>query len=84
MIHEYVFYKSANVFDVIARSVLKDFCAELICFRLNTNILDVLDIDDCKSNPCKNGGACTDGLNNHTCKCAPGYTGDNCKISMSN
>ena len=71
------------MFDVNARPSLTDvYCADLTRFRLKTNILDVVDIDDCKSNPCENGGNCTDALNNYTCKCAPGYTGDNCKTSM--
>ena len=73
------------MFDVNARPLLSDICcAQLIRFRLKTNSIDVVDIDDCKSNPCKNDGACTDGLNNYTCKCATGYTGDNCKTGMLN
>ena len=37
------------------------------------------DIDDCQSNPCLNGGSCTDGINNYTCSCLPGYTARNCE-----
>ena len=39
------------------------------------------DIDECASNPCQNGGNCTDKVNGYTCKCVPGYNGTNCKNS---
>lgn len=35
-------------------------------------------IDECDSNPCKNGGSCVDGVNMYTCQCRPGYTGATC------
>ena len=38
-----------------------------------------LDIDECESNPCKNGGACEEGENSYTCTCAPGYIGHDCE-----
>ena len=38
----------------------------------------ILDVDDCKSSPCKNSATCVDGINSYTCKCAPGYEGENC------
>ena len=41
-----------------------------------------LDADDCESNPCLNGGNCTDGLNDYTCSCLPGYTTRNCGIGI--
>ena len=37
-----------------------------------------VDIDDCVSNPCLNGGACVDGVNGWTCDCGPTFTGYNC------
>ena len=43
--------------------------------------IDVSDPDDCKTNPCMNGGTCIDGFNRYTCKCVPGYTGRNCRNS---
>ena len=39
------------------------------------------DIDDCQSNPCKNGGVCNDGTNSFTCSCPHGFIGDDCGIS---
>ena len=36
------------------------------------------EIKECASNPCQNGGTCTDGINHYTCVCAPGYEGSDC------
>ena len=41
----------------------------------------LLDIDECVSIPCQNGGNCTDGIAEYTCECIPGHTGDNCETS---
>ena len=40
------------------------------------------DIDDCKSDPCLNGGTCKDGINSFTCQCAEGFDGSTCANSM--
>ena len=38
-----------------------------------------LDIDECASNPCQHGGACSDGVNKYNCVCEGGYEGANCQ-----
>ena len=38
----------------------------------------VLD-DGCSTNPCLNGGNCTDTANGFACDCPPSYTGTNCE-----
>ena len=38
------------------------------------------DIDECEMDPCQNGGNCTDGINEYTCKCADGWEGDDCEL----
>ena len=43
----------------------------------------VVDVNECNSNPCRNGGTCTDRVNEYTCKCPSGYNGDNCETSKS-
>ena len=43
-----------------------------------------VDTDDCSSNPCMNGGTCTDGTNSYSCACAAGYEGVNCVKSKFN
>ena len=37
-------------------------------------------IDDCSSNPCNNGGTCSDLKDDVMCKCQPGYSGKFCQI----
>ena len=37
-----------------------------------------LDIDDCSDAPCANGGTCFDEVNDYSCECAPGYSGEDC------
>ena len=44
--------------------------------------ITLLDIDDCESNPCKNGGCCIDGVDSYTCICSPGYTGHDCETGQ--
>ena len=45
-------------------------------------VTDCLDIDECGSSPCDNGGTCTDQIDSYICSCAPGYTGTHCETSM--
>jgi len=39
------------------------------------------DVDECASNPCRNGGICEDGVNDYECKCDIGWQGPNCEQS---
>ena len=44
----------------------------------------ISDINDCTSNPCRNGGTCIDGINNsYACTCLPGWTGLTCETSKA-
>ena len=45
------------------------------------DVMPALDMDECTSSPCQNGGTCHDGINSYTCDCVPGYGGNNCEIS---
>lgn len=38
-----------------------------------------LDIDECQSNPCRNGATCVDGINTFICLCLPSYVGALCE-----
>ena len=38
-----------------------------------------MDIDECASGPCQNGGTCNDTLNAFTCSCNADFFGDECQ-----
>ena len=43
-----------------------------------------LDVDDCASSPCHNGGTCNDGIFAFTCSCPSGYGGKTCQDLLGN
>ena len=45
---------------------------------MNMNLFFV-DINECESRPCKNGGTCQNLINDYSCTCAPGYSGKSCE-----
>ncbi|XP_037706510.1 sushi, nidogen and EGF-like domain-containing protein 1 isoform X5 [Choloepus didactylus] len=42
-----------------------------------------LDVDECASQPCRNGGACTHGVNSFSCRCPAGFGGPTCETVQS-
>uniref|UniRef100_A0A8C9ELG0 Delta-like protein n=1 Tax=Pavo cristatus TaxID=9049 RepID=A0A8C9ELG0_PAVCR len=40
-------------------------------------------INDCESNPCKNGGTCIDGVNSYKCICSDGWEGTYCETNIN-
>ena len=50
------------------------------CRFTGTNCLT--NIDDCESEPCRNGATCTDKINGYTCSCVPGFTGSDCESDI--
>ncbi|CAH3196942.1 unnamed protein product, partial [Porites evermanni] len=51
---------------------------------LLTQAIALSNTNDCYPNPCLNNGTCTDGLNNYTCTCVPGFVGKNCSNNTGN
>ena len=41
----------------------------------------LVDINECASDPCENGGVCNDQVNGFTCDCQAGYDGETCENS---
>ena len=43
------------------------------------NVFSLLDINECESNPCENGGTCMNLEDGYSCACEPGFTGTVCQ-----
>nr|XP_006814129.1 PREDICTED: tenascin-X-like [Saccoglossus kowalevskii] len=56
-----------------------DFTNAFTGFRISFNASKVASADNCASNPCQNGGQCTNTPSGYECECAEGYTGTNCE-----
>merc|ERR1712100_657910 len=41
-----------------------------------------VNVDECATNPCQNGGECVDGVDGYTCICYSTHTGDLCEIEV--
>ena len=45
------------------------------------NLILIIDVDECVTDPCKNGATCVDQVGSYRCNCVAGYTGSNCETS---
>ena len=48
------------------------------------NNIRFVDINECESNPCENGGTCTDMEDGYMCACESGFTGPVCETGNIN
>ena len=73
------------------QTVLHDICSIYYFVDINNFGIDyvvfriciVLDINECDSSPCQNGGSCGDEVNKFTCSCAGGFEGVTCQTGRS-
>lgn len=42
-----------------------------------------VDIDECESDPCRNGGVCVNRHNHYLCECVSDFSGENCENTVS-
>lgn len=71
-----------NAFAQLVGQVRKRFPPKyFVKYNLGTNC-DV-NIDDCASSPCSNGGVCQDLLDGYNCQCPFLFEGANCEINLN-
>ena len=56
-------------------------CSPITVLLSTLFIVSSLDINECASFPCNNGGTCIDGIDYFSCECMAGYTGVQCETS---
>ncbi|XP_015816844.3 coagulation factor IXb isoform X1 [Nothobranchius furzeri] len=88
-------HNSGHVEEVFQKANLERECKEEVCsFEEAREVFEddektnefwtlYVDGDQCKPQPCQNGGECVDGISSYTCWCKPNYSGKNCEIYMT-
>ena len=73
MIH----YGKSVILRLLFRYISCSFATLDITLFVGVSMLS--EINECDSNPCMNGSTCVDGINEYSCTCAAGNTGDMCE-----
>ena len=55
----------------------------MIIQHANVVINCFVDINECSSKPCANGGTCNDAFSFFSCECAPGFSGVTCQSEFA-
>lgn len=58
------------------------FCCKRAFFFPSAGSRCELEINECLSNPCLNGGVCEDQAGGYICSCAVGFSGDHCEVDV--
>ncbi|XP_018417742.1 PREDICTED: coagulation factor VII [Nanorana parkeri] len=86
--------RANSFFEELRASSLERECIEEICSyeeareiykderRVKEFWRTYSDIDQCLSNPCLNGGTCSDQIQSYVCNCPEGYEGRNCETNV--
>ena len=73
-------------FSYVGKAATANRVSSYICVyaALNSLLLyyyTYIDVNECSSDPCQNGGTCTDGVASYTCACSSGFSGTDCETS---
>lgn len=60
---------------------LNIFCCKFLIFPSAGSRCE-LEINECLSNPCVNGGVCEDQAGGYVCNCPVGFSGDHCEVNV--
>ena len=55
---------------------------DCLCLPGYTGEVCDINVDDCITSPCQNGGSCIDGLNSYTCDCPSEFSGMQCESQL--
>ena len=72
----YYYTVNESLHNMFMSNLVGDLVVDMLLFF-------VVDINECDSYPCLNGGSCTDGVDLFSCVCAPGITGLTCDTVIS-
>ena len=70
---------------VISLNICICYCYKNIKIKIDLLLIfdSVADVNECSSNPCKNGASCHNNQNSYSCTCAAGWTGTTCTTGKS-
>ena len=49
------------------------------CILMSWDYCTSVDVNECQSNPCENGGTCLNEIGSYHCSCSRGFSGKHCQ-----